>query len=248
MQFTGGYGVKTRAAHCRRLAPQPPTRDPFCSFPSAGAYRVSSYVDHEYPTYATNSSTVIFTGQRGSYSYDGHDGTDYAMGQGTPVLAAAGGNVTFAGSQTAYCWVTKKNETALGVIIEHPNSHRTLYWHLSAISTTVGSAVTAGQKIASSGNTGCSTGAHLHFSVRRNVSGSYRVTDPYGWQASVAEPCVANNTCAAGEPLWTPPAADPTDPPGTVYADNEDKRLHGDVRLGARGRRGLWRRCTLDAE
>ncbi len=84
-----------------------------------------------------------------------HKGLDIAAPQGTPVRAVAAGTVKFAG------W----NNQGYGnlVVIDH-GGYQTLYGHLSAIS--VGQSVGAGQVIGSMGNTGFSTGPHLHFEIR----------------------------------------------------------------------------------
>ena len=52
------------------------------------------------------------------------------------------------------------------VVISHPNGTQTLYGHMSAISVNAGDLVSAGQKIGEVGNTGNSTGPHLHLEVR----------------------------------------------------------------------------------
>ena len=159
--------------------------------------KVNSYFDHQYPTYteAPNSpghpNTVNFCGYDSSQTdpqppyrlaYDGHDGIDYQLGSGTPVLAAAHGQVTFKGPITAYCFLTGKEETANVVKIQHDNNYSTEYWHLSAFASglSVGSLVDrdAAYPIGNVGSTGCSSGPHLHFVVR-NPAG-VRV-DPYGW-------------------------------------------------------------------
>jgi len=188
--------------------------NPFLIEPFHGPHSINSYFDHEYPDYSTNGSTVIFTGQRGSYSYDGHDAIDYGLNYEN-VYASAAGTVTFAGGSTNYCWVTGKNETALVVTIQHSNGHKTSYWHLNRIDVSVGQSVSQDQQIAQSGSTGCSTGPHLHFSVRRNVGGTYRNTDPYGWDGNYTEPCTQNFTCAASDYLFFRPD---TTPPTTSSA------------------------------
>jgi murein DD-endopeptidase MepM/ murein hydrolase activator NlpD len=52
------------------------------------------------------------------------------------------------------------------IVIEHPNGTQTLYGHLSQVLVNVGDSVSKGDNIAKSGNTGRSTGPHLHFEVR----------------------------------------------------------------------------------
>lgn len=93
---------------------------------------------------------------RGSSS--SHKGVDLAAPVGTPIYASASGRVKFA--RTGY-------NGGFGnlVIISHPNGTETLYAHQSRIATSVGAQVKQGQVIGYVGNTGRSTGPHLHFEV-----------------------------------------------------------------------------------
>ncbi|MNS15214.1 Murein DD-endopeptidase MepM [compost metagenome] len=88
-----------------------------------------------------------------------HTGTDFAVSQGTDVHAADSGNVI-----VAEWW----NGYGNCVIIDHGNNIWTLYGHLSKINVQKGDNVKRGEVIAESGNTGASTGPHLHFEVRVN--------------------------------------------------------------------------------
>ncbi len=100
-----------------------------------------------------------------------HGGIDIANSIGTPVLAASDGVVIDAGPSGGYGnWVK----------LRHSDGTVTLYGHLSAWTVAVGQRVWAGDQIAKMGNTGNSTGPHLHFEVLLN--GSDRV-DPVGWLA-----------------------------------------------------------------
>ncbi len=86
-----------------------------------------------------------------------HKGIDYAVPTGTAVMASSGGVVTKAGWASGYGRV---------IYIQHPDGRETRYGHLSKILVSVGQSVSQGQKIALSGNTGNSTGPHLHFEIR----------------------------------------------------------------------------------
>lgn len=88
-----------------------------------------------------------------------HAGVDYAVPTGTPVLAARAGRVTYAGSSSGY---------GLRVDLDHGEGISTRYAHLSKISVRLGQTVAAGAAVGLSGNTGESTGPHLHFELRRN--------------------------------------------------------------------------------
>lgn len=88
-----------------------------------------------------------------------HNGVDFKVQVGTPVYAPADGEVTFAGYMRGGGYV---------VILKHANSFSTVYMHLSKFDVKKGQKVNVGQIIARSGNTGRSTGAHLHYEVRIN--------------------------------------------------------------------------------
>ena len=86
-----------------------------------------------------------------------HDGIDLDVPEGTTVHAAAAGEVFFYGEQPGYGNV---------LIIEHANGFYTLYGHLSDSFVFAGQYVEMGQAVARSGNTGISSGPHLHFEIR----------------------------------------------------------------------------------
>jgi murein DD-endopeptidase MepM/ murein hydrolase activator NlpD len=89
-----------------------------------------------------------------------HDGIDIGAKKGTPVVSAADGKVMFSGwGPTGY---------GLMVIIKHKNNLTTVYAHNSHIHVHKNQVVKQGQKIASVGSTGRSTGPHLHFEVRND--------------------------------------------------------------------------------
>ncbi|WP_145406923.1 murein hydrolase activator EnvC family protein [Paenibacillus xylanexedens] len=88
-----------------------------------------------------------------------HAGVDFAVPQGTTVRAVSGGVVIVAE------WMSGYGNT---VIIDHGGGLWTLYAHNSSLSVSKGDTVSRGDKISESGNTGNSTGPHLHFEVRDN--------------------------------------------------------------------------------
>ncbi|AUX68484.1 peptidase M23 [Porphyrobacter sp. HT-58-2] len=88
-----------------------------------------------------------------------HSGIDFKGAVGSPIFAAADGRVTFAGWKAGY---------GKAIEISHGNGMLTRYAHLSAIRVKVGQPVAAGATIGGLGNTGRSTGPHLHFEVRIN--------------------------------------------------------------------------------
>ncbi|MDY3110656.1 MAG: M23 family metallopeptidase [Lachnospiraceae bacterium] len=96
---------------------------------------------------------------KGASSY--HKGVDWAIPVGTAVYASSAGTVTKAGWGRGYGYV---------IYIKHADGRETRYGHLSKVLVSSGQTVKQGQKIALSGNTGVSTGPHLHFEILINGS------------------------------------------------------------------------------
>ena len=88
-----------------------------------------------------------------------HTGLDIAASIGTPIKVVANGTVTFAAYSGSYGYLVK---------VDHGNGVETWYAHTSKMYVTVGQEVKAGDVIAAVGNTGNSTGPHLHLEVRIN--------------------------------------------------------------------------------
>jgi murein DD-endopeptidase MepM/ murein hydrolase activator NlpD len=88
-----------------------------------------------------------------------HSGIDFKGAHGSPILAAAGGEVTFAGWRGGY---------GRCVEITHGNGMLTRYAHMSSLSVVQGQRVGRGANLGGMGSTGRSTGTHLHFEVRIN--------------------------------------------------------------------------------
>jgi murein DD-endopeptidase MepM/ murein hydrolase activator NlpD len=88
-----------------------------------------------------------------------HAGTDFAGPRGTPIHATGDGTVIFAGRQSGY---------GLMVEIRHPFGITTRYAHMSRLTVSEGERVSRGDRIGDMGNTGRSTGTHLHYEVRRS--------------------------------------------------------------------------------
>ncbi len=107
-------------------------------------------------------NTPFATANAQIYSGKGHNGIDLRASVGTPVKAALSGTVAGTGNtDLAYgCYSLGK-----WILVKHPNGLSTLYAHLSLQTTRQGDPVTTGQIIGYSGNTGYSTGPHLHFGV-----------------------------------------------------------------------------------
>jgi len=101
-------------------------------------------------TFGTRTATI-----RGMTT--NHGAVDWATPIGTSVVASCGGRVSFAGWKSSYGYC---------IFIEHPDGRQTRYAHLSKVLVSAGQTVAQGEKIALSGNTGVSTGPHVHFEIR----------------------------------------------------------------------------------
>ncbi|MFI5967284.1 M23 family metallopeptidase [Streptomyces asoensis] len=104
--------------------------------------------------------------QAGKMWQSTHSGQDFAVPSGTKVMAAHGGTVVKAGGNGAGDGPAYGN----AIVIKHANGVYSQYAHLSHINVKVGQIVKTGQKIALSGNTGNSSGPHLHFEIRTTAN------------------------------------------------------------------------------
>lgn len=196
----------------------------FLTLPYLSSRSVNSIFDHCNPDYTVDGKVCRFDGVVALKSngiapdfslgyaitpggtdyvyYDGHNGYDYGLYYET-VLAAGDGTVRLAGADSINpCF----GQT---IILDHPNGFSTRYAHLSSIGVSVGQTVTRGQVIAVSGNTGCSSGPHLHFGLY--ITSSWTAIDPYGWWGAPGGdpwPADAGDLWLTGNaqfPLPTPP-------------------------------------------
>lgn len=179
--------------------------------------RVNSYFDHYLPIYPApqdpaspggkeppeppvGKNILPYDGLLNPYfSYSGHPGLDFSTfvyrQPTTPVFAAADGVVAAVGTHGASgALYVKINHT-----VENVGVYQTVYWHLhpdeffEAMLERQGEPIRAGERIGTMGNTGYSTGHHLHFEVRFDLNGDgafsgSEVVDPFGWTPSVDFP------------------------------------------------------------
>ena len=154
----------------------------FLSVPYYGSRTVNSFFDNEYPDYVINDRIVMYDGSvaRRSHGtcggssmayfsqpygqgkciwYDGHSGYDFAL-VNEKVLASADGQI-----YQARWWDWNNRNAALGLFIDinHDGGYVTRYAHLSAALVSANTNVIKGEIIGVSGNTGNSSGPHLHF-------------------------------------------------------------------------------------
>lgn len=116
--------------------------------------------------YRAVKSAPEVAGELVTYHADVHPGLDYAISIGTPLLAVEHGRVVAAGTYAS------TGEHYLMLRFHRDATWQTLafYTHLSRILIPVGAMVARGQHICDSGNSGMSTGPHLHFEIRRGAA------------------------------------------------------------------------------
>ena len=214
-----------------------PALFPFLTCPYQGEYEVSAVFDHHYPFLKEDGILVSHLGQEApGLPYDGHDGWDYALDAGVPVVAAADGRVLWSGVSNDGC-----RTPALGVILDHGNGYQTLYWHLSRVDVLPGQQVSRGEILGLAGETGCADGPHLHFGV--HFLG--RETDPEGWCGDGPDPWALHPAGTTSTWLWADRFSPCRWPEGAVLVDEADAAFQksGDRWLegggGVEGR-ALW--------
>lgn len=126
------------------------------------AERLQSTGVYNWPVTGTITSHFGYRNSPGGIGSTNHKGLDIAASMGTPVGAADGGTVIFAGWDGGF---------GKCVRVQHDDGTITEYAHLSWWDAKVGDSVAQGQTIGNVGSTGNSTGPHLHFGVK--VNGSY---------------------------------------------------------------------------
>ncbi|MEU9137209.1 M23 family metallopeptidase [Streptomyces sp. NPDC048404] len=124
---------------------------------AAAKKKAASWID----PVAKYSLSASFNQAGGMWAHK-HSGQDFAVPTGTNVMAAHGGTVVKAGGNGAGDGPAYGN----AVVIKHANGTYSQYAHLSRIDVHIGQVVSTGQHIALSGNTGNSSGPHLHFEIR----------------------------------------------------------------------------------
>lgn len=150
IELTDSYGNKreVKVMVTPKAAPAAPSPSPAAASTKAVAGNTSAKAPMEKNNPPAEADQMQF-----------HKGLDIAVAYGSDVRAAAAGTVIFSGQKGGYgnC-----------VIVSHGNGLATLYGHLSQLVSKVNEKVKVGQVIAKSGNSGRSTGPHLHYEVHKN--------------------------------------------------------------------------------
>lgn len=190
--------------------------------PFRGSARLTNGFDHHRPAsqfqpghfVSVTGETFVPSTTHTCGKSDGHAGYDWQMAEGKPILAAADGWIIQAGLEpSSYCPLLDRPAQGLWVVLSHripgpdPDRYQSIYSHLSQVRVRTGQWVRAGSVIGLAGSTGCSTGPHLHFEIRRlsdTNDGTPTPVDPYGWRGKGSDPWATHPEGALSEVLWLP--------------------------------------------
>ncbi|MEW5740889.1 MAG: M23 family metallopeptidase [Myxococcota bacterium] len=217
-------------------APPPPPRDgklgaqrctgkpgpknavmPLLQRPFDGHFPVYNLFDHDLPlpgeirAAAVADRELTYCGIQALGLAEGYPGYAFGLPAGTPVLAAADGEVIAAGTVPPFaCPLTMRLvEDQAAVDLRHDTlggiGFITRYVHLSRVLVKPGDKVVAGQRVGLSGQSGCALQPLLYFEVKRLTgtrTGNPTVVDPYGWDGPGEDPWAKNERGAASLYLW----------------------------------------------
>jgi murein DD-endopeptidase MepM/ murein hydrolase activator NlpD len=170
-------------------AKAPATQVPFLGLPfkdPAGSFvPVEAFFDHSYPGQIEERSMLRADGKAlpgahysGCWSattcYSGHNATDFTLPSGTPIYAAAAGKVV------------ERIDSEGGLLIDHGNGYRTIYWHMDKVIVNWNQQVKDGEQIGWSDCRGTCSHPHLHFGLRLTALSAD--VDPFGWWSTSADP------------------------------------------------------------
>ena len=183
---------------------------PIFNKPFAGDYAVTNVFDHDEPLGTTdhNDYQLSTCGQKIAASIRGHNGYDFPMTMGTPLFAVSEGRIALAGLEPPLsCPASGKTVSGLVVVVRVRATPTitidAIYGHLDSVNVTLGDSVHAGDVVGFSGNTGCSTGPHLHFAAARVFGRRGEVMiDPYGWNGTGSDPWSIDSRGSTSMWLW----------------------------------------------
>lgn len=175
------------------------------SAPQSGYHNTPAYGTPTYalpsntrPSYAPNFLPVVGRisqayGVRNSrYSAGYHTGLDIAANYGAPIRSAGRGTVIFAGYYGSYGYTVK---------VRHTDGSVGLYAHMSRIGVKVGQRIDFGMYLGAVGNSGNSTGAHLHWEIRKPGDRYGQQFDPRQWVSQQSKGGTNSYTGYSGGPL-----------------------------------------------
>lgn len=170
-------------------------------------WRIEQFV---WPLDIQSRISSFFKERRGRHRL--HDGIDLACNTGTSVIASKSGIVVYAGDDMKGYGKT--------VVMKHTDGYATVYSHLSKLTIKTGELVQLGEELGKSGNTGFSTGPHLHFEIRLNAE----PLDPVKTLAEIKSPNWQKNYLARSKKRSKP---------SKLYARNFSKKSKKSSKLYA---------------
>lgn len=236
-------GTSTALAAGGTTPAAPDPQAPWAQEPGQSTgYRLPFEPGLEVPIHQGWLSTYSHNG-RAAYAYD------FGLHEGTPVLAAAGGVVSYAHGGELACGGAELLLLSNYVTIDHPDGSATHYGHLAGVDVEVGDVVNAGQQIGQSGKSGFSgCQPHLHF-ARQAQGGPVTQSIPMYFDGYPDAPLLNGQTITATAPPCAPTDAEPpleafcaTYLPrggeGPAYFSRIDPRIDFDWATGSPG--GYW--------
>lgn len=192
------------------------TVTPLLQRPFDGQYPVFNLFDHDLPVGGELRAhgadmELTYCGIQAIGLAEGYAGYAFGMPSGTPVLAAADGEVVAAGTVAPFaCPLTMRIVgDQVSVDVRHDTlggiGYITRYVHLGSVTVKPGDTVVAGQRLGLSGQSGCATQPLLYFEVKRLTgthSGRPAVVDPYGWDGPGPDPWAQDPRGAPSVYLW----------------------------------------------
>ncbi len=216
-RLCGLFGVVILVSGCAQHGDGQSKAGGFLERPFEGDYPDGWPFDHDLPLNVFSSAMMSSPGVltwRGDNVVlpwgegDGHDGHDWQLPEGTPLVATADGVVTVAGlDRPVRCGDRDVQAVVLRLRHDRPDGEvfESIYGHLSVLQVAVGDQVRGGQRVGLSGSTGCASGPHVHFGVRRLTgtnSGEPAIVDPFGWQGRFPDPWALHPRGAESRWLW----------------------------------------------
>ena len=181
--------------------------------PFDGNFSAGGLFDHRYALEFIHTDGVVISSwnDETTIGVDGHQGYDFSLPENTPVFSAGDGVVDFAGQETPFfCPLLNQTVSGNSVYVRHSvegQDFLAVYAHFNSLSVTTGQTVSKGTQLGLSGNTGCSTGPHLHFDIQRVTGtndGDPASIDPFGWNGSSPDPWETHAQGTQSFSLWEP--------------------------------------------
>jgi murein DD-endopeptidase MepM/ murein hydrolase activator NlpD len=205
------------ARRCSALPGRKNPKRPVFTRPFDGQFPVYSLFDHDTPgefrPAEAGSNELSYCGIDMLGLPEGHEGYTWGLAVGTPLSAVADGEVIHAGADAEFfCLLPKFKRSVddqLSVHVKHDGlgqvGYVTVYQHLGKVEVKPGDRVTAGQRLGTSGQSGCANEPQFYFGVQRltgTQTGKPAFVDPYGWDGPQVDPWAKHPKGAQSQYLW----------------------------------------------